>query len=97
MLSNLSSHFEDQVTGRHASPAIAPSGDPAQENFDANWARYPTGSSSEKTFNLSAEQYRLRDAIAPLDSYTEDGTYWGDLPRWKRVCILNNDPICPLG
>lgn len=36
--------------------------------------------------NLSPNRERLlRDVIAPLDSYTEDGVYWADLPLGERV------------
>jgi hypothetical protein len=34
---------------------------------------------------LNAKAYLLRDSIAPLDSYTEDGVYWADLPYAQRV------------
>jgi hypothetical protein len=33
----------------------------------------------------SGEEHLLRDAIAPLDSYTEEGVYWADLPLADRV------------
>jgi len=52
-----------------------------QENLDSNV--------NEKTVDLSAEQHRLRDILAPEDSYTEDGTYWGDLPRAERFRWTN--------
>jgi hypothetical protein len=35
--------------------------------------------------DLSDKAHLLRDSIAPLDSYTEDGVYWADLPRAQRV------------
>jgi hypothetical protein len=33
----------------------------------------------------SGREHLLRDAVAPLDSYTKDGVYWADLPLAERV------------
>jgi len=38
--------------------------------------------------DTSASLSLLRDVIAPLDSYTEDGVYWADLPLIEQVSIF---------
>jgi hypothetical protein len=43
---------------------------------------------SEVTAHVPRDEnaHLLQDSIAPLDSYTEDGVYWADLPYGERVC-----------
>lgn len=36
----------------------------------------------------SGRDHLLRDAIAPLDSYTKEGIYWADLPFDEQVSFV---------
>lgn len=42
------------------------------------------------TSNMSgAEASVFRDLLLPDDSYDENGTYWADLPIFKRISFIN--------
>jgi hypothetical protein len=48
----------------------------------------PGSRDSDVTAHVPRDEkaHLLQDSIAPLDSYTEDGIYWADLPYGERVC-----------
>lgn len=42
----------------------------------------------------SDKEHLIRDVVAPLDSYTEGGVYWADLPLKERVrCFFPPLPL----
>jgi hypothetical protein len=62
------------------------------ENYQQPWQTGRQAAASEETarvdHSIDAKTHLIQDAVAPLDSYTQDGVYWADLPFLERVCGL---------